>query len=341
MSWSTQCVGRVLMQFPDQGKGTWSAEFDDAEVKRLWHPMSRDQFWVGVDKVKQAYATQAHDENPNRIAHYQAVGDNAAFLAYYNNDASLWGPYLRRFVWLDAEHAYEFTQGALPIRGQKPTTALFAPFVDKYTPIFQRIQSLSNRQIPSEPGFCVDGALITGDTGRNAKAGFTAEIIRGIRLVVAYRENIYKSELYTGFGHLTFERQRAELSRKHLETAFKEFSVLRKQERTLDGLLGQEFITRTIDQYGVKSYLFWWNVRGSNDGGISKPSIAIHMTTPTTAIEATSQQPYPSLPAENQIISAWDHALSTFKVRPGSMPAGQRIEAFNDDDGLTPWHAPQ
>ena len=34
MSWKTHCVGRVMMAMPEDRKLTWSADFDDAEVKR-------------------------------------------------------------------------------------------------------------------------------------------------------------------------------------------------------------------------------------------------------------------------------------------------------------------
>jgi hypothetical protein len=71
-----------------------------------------------------------------------------------------------------------------------------------------------------------------------------------------------------------------------------------------------------------------WTVKGALDGGVLKPTIAIHLNTPKTAAD-TKGKPYDKLPPEPELIKLWDYALSTFQWREGALPDGQRIEAVN------------
>ena len=51
MNWQTECVGRVLMDFP-QGPREWTNEFDSADVKRLPQPLTEANFWRDVETAR-------------------------------------------------------------------------------------------------------------------------------------------------------------------------------------------------------------------------------------------------------------------------------------------------
>jgi hypothetical protein len=328
MGWKTYCVGRVTMRLPDDRPLTWSGQFDEAEVKRL-APMSEQQFWDGVEIVRQRYLAQKHGEAPNRLAHFEKTQPSAAFIAYYKSPNSFFGPVLERYVYFDREHAYEMRTGGLSTGNVAPTPALFKPYIDKYSPIFSRMHLLEAGQIAQRDGLCVDGAVVSGDTGRNAKAGLTSEIAYGTRLVIAYRENLYKVAIYNGNEDLGYaERDASRRLSAPAPEGFKAFSVLRKRDRSLGGLSGQEYITRTTLHDGHIYYSMWWIVKGALDGGLLKPRIAVHLTTPDTANDQAGK-PYDTLPPEVELIKLWDYALTSLQWRAGALPDGQQIQAVN------------
>ncbi len=329
MSWKTHCVGRVMMSLPEDRPLTWSTDFDFAEVKRI-PSLSEQQFWDGVEVVRKRYLNQTHKKAGSRLAQFAKIGSNAAFVAYFDNEVSLWGPNLERFVFLDKDHAYEMRTGELDTPNAMPTPDLFKSDFEKYTPILSRIHPLAPGQFPSRDGLCIDSAVVSGETGRNASAGLISEIAFGTRLVVSYRENLYKVAIYNGIEDLKYDEDRAKIMLVDGGPEdFKDFKVLRKRDRTLAGFAGQEFVTRTTLNNGHTYFRMKWAIKGALDGGVLKPGIAVHLNTPHTAKEVATGKPYDKLPPEPELLKLWDYALSTFKWREGALPDGQQIQAVN------------
>jgi len=153
MSWKTEYVGRVQMNFPVNRTRSWSNAFDMAVVKRL-PEMTPEVFWQGVDVVRQRYEKLKHRKHTSRLAHYEKAGSNAAFVIFYDNEVSLAAANLDRYVRLDETHAYQF-KGMLPTDStDQPSPSLFKPFVAQYTPIFSRIHPLKEGQAPNRPRCC-------------------------------------------------------------------------------------------------------------------------------------------------------------------------------------------
>jgi hypothetical protein len=316
------------MNFPVNRPRSWSNEFDMAVVKRL-PEMTPETFWQGVDIVRKRYENQKHRKGGTRLAYFEKVSINAALVFNYD-DTSYWAPDLHRYVHLDNQHAYEFKTGALGTKGAEPSPSLFKPFVAEYTPIFSRIHPLKEGQAPNRDGLAIDGALVSGDTGRNAVVGLNVEIASGTNLGLAYRENNYQLALRSNFEDLALEESLAQKRSVYDDPrAIREFKVLRRQERTLAGIAGQETITRSTVKSGHSYYRFKWHVNGRNDGGILEPTIAINMQTPEYPDASPGEPPYTKLPSEPELIKLWEFALATFKWRPGALPDGQNIKAVN------------
>jgi len=329
MSWKTEYVGRVQMNFPVKGPRSWSNEFDMAVVKRL-PEMTPEVFWQGVDVVRQRYANQKHSEVPTRLAHFEKAGSHAAFVMWYDNDATVWGPNMDRYVYLDAMHAYGLYTRTLPIRDVKPSLSLFKPFVTEYTPIFSRIHPLKEGQAPNRDGLAIDGAVVSGETGRNAVTGLIVEIATGTYLSMAYLENNYQVKLSNSFEELAMDEEYAKQRLAYAEPrGVREFKVLRRQERTLAGIPGLEFIAKTTLKNGHSYYRFNWQVKGSNDGGLLEPTIAINLNTPKYPTAHAGNPPFAELPPEPVLIKLWEFALASFKWRNGALPDGQQIKAVN------------
>ncbi len=329
MSWKTECIGRVLIDMPTDRPRSWSNEFDDAEVRRLQRPLNLSQFWAGVETVRDQYARQSHRMGSSRLGHYERVdARKVAFVMGYRSDASFFGPFMWRFMHMDDQHAYELKQ-SLSTGNTPPTPALFKPYVDQYSAVLSRIKPLRDGEIPSSEGLCIDGAVVSGDTGRNAKGALMVEIASGTYLGLGYRENLFKVAIGSAFEELKRDQDRADfaLTLRNEPLGYKEFKVLRRQEHTLAGLRGQEFITRTTLNNGHLYYSLHWGVKGA-EGDLLTPRISIDMSTPDTASNAEGKA-YAPLPSEAELIRLWDLALATFRLRPGALPAGQVLRAVN------------
>ncbi len=329
MSWKTECIGRVLIDMPTDRPRSWSAQVDVASVRRLQRPLSLAQFWSGVETFRNQYARQKHDEHSSRLGHFERIdARKAAIVIGYDNGDTLWGPDMWRFVHLDDQHAYEFKIEAIGTRGAAPSPELFKPYIEQYSPVLSRITPLREGEIPTSEGLCFDGAMVSGDTGKNAKAGLNVEIAAGTYLGLGYLENNYQAAMYSGFDVLKRDQDRADfaLSLQKEPLGYKDFKVLRRQERMLAGLLGQEYITRTTLNNGHTYFNFRYLIKGGS--GLLEPTLSIHMNTPNTA-KASDGSPYAALPPEAELIALWDSVLRTFRLRPGALPAGQVLRAVN------------
>jgi hypothetical protein len=329
MSWKTECIGRVLIDMPTDRPRSWSAQIDIASVRRLQRPLNLNQFWSGAETVRDQYANATHRKHTSRLGHYERMeARKAAIVIGYDNDISLAGAWMWRFVHLDEQHAYEFKTEAIGTRGAVPSPELFKPYVDQYTPVLSRIKPLRDGEIPSGEGLCIDGALVGGDTGRNAKASLNVEIAAGTYFGLGYLENNYQVAMYSGFDVVQRDQERADfaLTLRSEALGYKEFKVLRRQERMLAGLRGQEFITRTTLNNGHVYYALRFLIKGGS--GVTEPSLSIHMNTPDTA-KAPDGTAYTPVPPEAQLIALWDGALATLRIRPGALPAGQVLRAVN------------
>lgn len=329
MSWKTESVGRVLINMPTERPRSWSSEFDGAIVRRLQRPLSLSQFWAGVETVRDQYVRQLHDMHPTRLGHYVRLdAPKAALVMGYQSDASFFAPLMWRFVHLGDQHAYEFKQ-TLSTGNKPPSPELFKPYVDKATPVLSRIQPLKDGEIPSGEGLSIEGAVVSGETGRNAKASLISQIATGSYLGVSYRENLYRAAIESGFEELQREQDRAQtlLSFTKEPEGFKEFKVLRRQERVLAGLLGQEFITRTTFNNGHVVYAMHWGVKGSPENLLT-PRITVHLNTHKN-LTTPAGEAYVPLPPEPELIRLWDSVLASFKLRPGALSPGQVLRAVN------------
>jgi hypothetical protein len=135
--------------------------------------------------------------------------------------------------------------------------------------------------------------------------------------------------LSSSFEDLELDRKQAELGFTFPSepTALKEFKVLRRQERTLAGLRGQEFITRTTLNNGHVYYSMAWGTKGA-EGDALTPQISVGLNTPKDTVNSKGA-PYTPVPPEAQLIALWDGALATLRIRPGALPAGQVLRSVN------------
>jgi len=173
-----------------------------------------------------------------------------------------------------------------------------------------RIKARNNRAVPTEPGFCFDGGIMTGGTKFYETA--TAYYERpstpgGVIFGIEMRPNVPSDDklldrvpkLMQMMGDLT----------SHTQT-------LRQSERPLAGLDGQEMLTK-ISVGGITAYYFIWEAKG-------EPASVLH---PNTHIELRiggeeNMQTYKRESAvlnEEDALTLWDQILQSFRLRPNAV----------------------
>lgn len=326
--WKTESVGRVLIDLPTRRPRYWGSEFDGATVRQMQRPLTPSQFWARVHAVRDEYAQQKHRKESTRLANYvRPHGLNAALVIGYANDGSSNSSEMWRWVHLDEQHAFEFVQ-TLDLGKLPPSAQRFQSVLESALSALSRISPLAEGEIPNAEGLSIEGAVVSGETGSNARATLIVEVAHGVLLSISYRENNDPGERYSGFEALNRLVNRAQLDLRfpNQPTATRELKVLRRQERTLSGLRGQEFITRTTLNNGQIYYAMQFLIKGGR--GLLEPTVSIQFTTSDTPRESDGLS-YAVLPAEPVLIALWDAVLDSFKVRPGALPAGQALHAIN------------
>ena len=314
ISLQTQCVGRYLVDLPSELPVLWTQNFDASVATRLTSITSYALFRNLVLQKKEAIGNQRHEVENSLLGRFLEVGGNAALLAFRGDKTATNIYQLHRFIWI-GDRGYLLANEVLTNDLQR--LEMFANVLDH---IFSR------PTVPSTPGFCIDGALVTGEWGQMS-ASATASVKAWPTMRLAFNSG-EDSETVSSGRTLTDEDfrpfvwlQKEQDKIKALASLFpdqqddpaltKEFHVLLRRERVVDHRKGEEVAWRDTLNSGAVLYKFYW----SNTDASGKPE------TPGVALEMEAGDRYkPELgsPPEDQLLALWEAVLSSVRHRPGA-----------------------
>lgn len=307
----TECIGRFLVDLPKNVILSWTQNFDIAEVTRLISVATPKDFWSVVEARKNILESLRHESELSQLGLYKIYDSNAAVLLYWDSPVWVGGYSMDRYFWTSVS-AYKMTS--------RPRPNSIKDEIDRYTRIFTEI--VPRDDIPSQPGFCIDGAIVVGDVGSiDAGVSITIPGWRNVTLNLdSGDDNTQIAAVdpdFGPFGQLAREQMaiRETIARypefKDDPVYPKEFVVLRKQMRTLAGRPGEEVVWRQKQNNGAVLYKFLWF--NSDPGGTpAKPGISIDMSV------GNSDQPTIGPPPEQDLLSLWDAVLNSVRRRPGA-----------------------
>jgi hypothetical protein len=316
----TVCVGRMLVNLPEGGRMDWQQHFDYAQVSRLASSVNdTDAFWVMVEKKKSALASEKHNTEPSLLSGYLKVGDDAAMLLHRESASDVYGYDLDRYLWL-GHWGYWFESKALLDNSQKNQFSTFDKALKRLVPI-------NNFHLPQEPGFCIDGALVTGKIGpiwsgvsssikgwKNTSVNAGASEDDGARAQFSWEKVGRPLPIPTPFDDLEMFKSWADESKQSGDDdRAVSFEVLRKENRQLAGMRGEEIAVKATLANGQEWYRFEWN--SPNDTTRSqKPGFAF-------GLEAGNKDYTPKYvppPSQDDLLALWDAMLDSLKPRPGA-----------------------
>lgn len=316
----TVCVGRMLVDLPKGGPLAWQQHFDYAEVSRLPDTVkdSKD-FWALVQSKKDSLASQKHNTESSLLSDYLKVGDNAAMLLHRESESDVFGYDLDRYLWL-GHWGYWFESKALLANSEKSQFPTFDT-------IFAQLEPIDNFQPPAKSGFCIDSALVTGKIGP-IQGGSSVKVAqwKGVSIDVSTSENDGSRAPRswekrrnpptppTPFDDLGMMQDSAKESMKTSDSArIVSFEVMRKKERRLAGMDGQETAVKLKLANGQEYYRFAW---GSTDDATRPDKSGFGFQLEAGADQYTPD--YATPPSEDDLLALWDATLDSLKPRPGA-----------------------
>lgn len=164
----------------------------------------------------------------------------------------------------------------------------------------------ADNEIPTEPGFCIDGAYIAGsehmDEEFNVSVGFPK----------------YPKVYFSFMAYVVGEPGKSLLERtggimSELTSQFAGLKVLRKAKHPVGPVPGEEILTAGSDK-GQRLYAFRWDYPGKADS-LAEPRLVVDMG----LLEQTPPPPPPPFKDDDEALELWDAVVDSIRLRPGAV----------------------
>jgi hypothetical protein len=177
-----------------------------------------------------------------------------------------------------------------------------------YDDTIRRIKARDNWTVPTEPGFCFDGGIVTGSSTYTEEVSQSFALMPGrpALLVIKMRDSVEQdqNEPLTK----TLPALRAQLSRQPGH-----YRILREGKRTIAGMNAEEVLFELQDG-GITSYRFYLLAPG-DPSTLAKPHTAIQLLLGASSPDLTPEQATASVD-EAGALQVWDTLLNSLICVP-------------------------
>lgn len=314
------CVGRMLVDLPKGGQMDWQQQFDHATVERLPLTVNTSSaFWAYVNQRKAELEKPTGDNPKGRIFKYEKVGDNLVVVLlrpHHVDDSYI---HTERYLWLEHE-GYEYKTGTL-----SDAKAMELLSAIKRDPL--GLTSIDNFRPPQEPGFCIDGALVAGKIGpivggvadhmknwKGVSVNAGASEDDGTRAKLSWEKAGRHFPVPSPFDDLGMIKSWADESKKSSEgDRVVSLETLRKANRQLAGMSGEEIAVKVKLANGQEWYRFEWDSTG-DAGGANKAGFSLGLFAGNKDYSSN----YVAPPPQDDLLALWDAMLASLRRRPGA-----------------------
>ena len=217
-------------------------------------------------------------------------------IRYYDDGPSPYGGNIDGYV-LAGKNAYRFSIGASP-KVMDASTKLMADTLAS-------VRARAPGEVPTEPGFCIDGGFIKGN--ENVYESVTIPMEPSDQPAVLITFNTSTPNAVDEKGLLKRQDEIA----GYFSGDKDGFTALRRGKRSLNGIEGEESLTRATNDQGNVIHLFTFNAyHGSADN--RRPAVDIEMSAGGPSNGTAS--PY----TDEEAIKLWDSITNTVRLRPGA-----------------------
>lgn len=319
-TWTPFCFGRLMMLLPPGSKTGLRSTFWTKDLTLREDLKTKEQLLAEVRAKEQAFKSQKHQDFGNRyIRTYDLEGKGI----------SVWGYERERINRFDNTHSilihnYFFSEQPFRVWYLTDTYPHTATDVarDYFAKLARELRPLAEGEVPKEPGFVVPGGIVRTQEWR-------AEGAKTYFHLPFFNNPIDPSTSTVGFNMdslamgVNGDRLLDRIS--PIQSALAAFSgtrVIRKGERTINGLTGDEYLYREKTKDGRwTAYAFLWEMPGKAEN-VYQPNIKLSMD---VTVPVTVQFPDPPFQSDEEALAFWDAVTGTLRLRPMQGPGGQTV----------------
>jgi hypothetical protein len=309
----TYCVGRFLIDFPDEAE----IELRGANI---------DGFDISAfDETEEAFRKRVAD----REAQIRAVPDwlggnkNLESVRAVDTSSGLVGKIFMHSRTVDEgtrgngrggveRYRYEGITTEALVHGEGISFDLFyedrAPeWVEDLPRLVNQLVPNPDRRIPDESGFCMDRAYVRDPLSADKRE----QIMMFARL-----PNHPDVEIMLIVSAGLKPEARGVLARSDAVSSLRSMADrmritrLRAGEREIGGLAGEELAELVVEKNQARGHSFWWEVSGTEDD-IFVPHVVFRMSTGNG-----NRQPVPSSLSDGAALALWDKLSASIRLRP-------------------------
>ena len=325
-SWKPLCFARLVIMLPPEATPGSRHRFWGDELVLRKDLTSMELLTKEVGERQQAFKNLAHKDFGNRyIQTYDLNKKGVTVWGYKRGEVNeINGKHMRTthdyYLSLDPFRVW-YMHGDV---GQD----LQQSAMDYQRNLARQIRALADGEVPKEYGYAIEGGLVRTDEPM-------AEVGEMWFKLPFFYNPLNPSQQLVSFGVTSMVNGTARdqlLERispiQSALLALKGVRVLRKRDRKLNGIEGQEYLYRersSDDRWSA--YSFRWEAQGKVDDPYA-PNIVTDMQ---VAMPTTSDYPPPPFKSDDEAVAFWDAIVGTLRMRPVLTAAGAHIS----QDGST------
>ncbi len=319
-TWTPFCFGRLMVLLPPGSSTGLRSTFWTKDIKLREDLTSLQQLQAEVQTKEQEFKSQKHQDFGNRYIRTHGMGGKGV---------SVWGYEFEKINRFDnthsiLTHSYFYSENPFRVWYLTDTYPHDSADVarDYFAKLAQELRPLAEGEVPKEPGFVVKGGIVRTQEWR-------AEGAYSYLDLPFFSNPIDPSTSLVGFNMdstaqgVNGKRLLDRLS--PIESKLASLAgarVIRKGERNINGLVGDEYLYRERTKNGRwTAYSFQWEMPGLAEN-VYAPNIELSMD---VKLPVTAQYPEPPFKSDEEALAFWDAVTSTLRLRPMQGRDGQAI----------------
>ncbi|PPA72935.1 hypothetical protein C4E15_27455 [Achromobacter spanius] len=173
------------------------------------------------------------------------------------------------------------------------------------------LRSREPLEIPTDPGFCIDGAFIAGSAFQveSFRIGVTFPNHPGAQFLFRSSTGAEENRLLERMGGFLMGVAKLVAG----------MTTLRKGERNVGPIQAEEYATAG-SQEGQRLYSFTWESQGKDDS-ITEPNLAAQLGVLERNRDNQGNPPPPAFASDAEAVALWDAIVESIRLRPGAAGA--------------------
>jgi hypothetical protein len=191
--------------------------------------------------------------------------------------------------------------------------------IDKLPKLMAKVVARGPQELPREPGFCIDRALVRDplSSEQNESVTMFAGLPGHPDLAI-----VFSTIAGTRQGAGMLERSTRASARLPF-FARAAFRTLREGKRTVNGLAGEELGVKVTESNLTTNFSFDWEMSGKEDD-VKAPLLTLELQTGINP--RAGGKPVQSSLSEDALTDLWDKIASSIRLRPVDPPQAPRAE---------------